>query len=68
MASKVADLAGEIQSEQADVTASHHKIPSVTTATRPGEGGGTNAAVTAVVGMLIYNTTMGIMQQYSASG
>jgi hypothetical protein len=68
MASIVAELAGEIQSEQADVTASHHKIPSVTTANRPGEGGGTNAAVTAVVGMIIYNTTMGLLQQYNTNG
>ena len=68
MASKVAEIAAEIQSEQAAVTDSHHKIPSVTTANRPGEGGGTNAAVTAVVGMIIYNTTLGIMQQYASSG
>jgi len=43
-------------------------IPSVTTANRPGESGGTNASQTATVGMIIYNTTIGIMQQYNATG
>ena len=57
MASKVADLAGEIQAEQGDITTTHHKVPSHTTANRPGESGGTNASVTAVVGMIIYNST-----------
>jgi hypothetical protein len=66
MASIVAELAGEIQSEQTDIAASHHKIPSVSTANLPGAGGGTNAAVTAVNGMLVYNTTLGMLQQYAA--
>jgi len=43
-------------------------IPSVTTANRPGESGGTNASQTATVGMLIYNSTIGMLQQYNASG
>ena len=43
-------------------------IPSVTTANRPGESGGTNASQTATVGMLIYNTTLGMLQQYNTLG
>ena len=68
MASKVADLAGEMQAEQGDITTTHHKVPTHATANRPGEGGGTNAAVTAVVGMIIYNSTTGTLQQYNAQG
>jgi len=59
----VSDLADEV-----GIEGSHHKIPSVTTANRPGESGGTNASQTATVGMIIYNTTLGTMQQYNASG
>ena len=46
------------------ITTSHHKIPSVTTANLPGAG--TNASVTAVNGMLVYNSTLGMLQQRSA--
>tara|TARA_B100000809_G_scaffold255341_1_gene293726 strand:- start:591 stop:2612 length:2022 start_codon:yes stop_codon:yes gene_type:complete len=49
-------------------TGSHIGIPSVTTANRPGESGGTNASVTAVVGMVIFNSTIGTMQQFNAQG
>ena len=41
-------------------------IPSVTTANLPGAVGGTNAAQTATNGMLVYNTTLGMLQQRSA--
>jgi len=44
-------------------TGSHIRIPSVTTANRPGESGGTNASVTPYNGMLIYNSTLEILQQ-----
>jgi hypothetical protein len=49
-------------------TGSHIGIPSVTTANRPGEVGGTNASVTAVVGMIIFNSTLGILQQFGSYG
>ena len=49
-------------------TGSHIGIPSVTTANRPGEVGGTNASVTAVVGMIIFNSTLAILQQYTSLG
>ena len=49
-------------------TGSHIGIPSVTTANRPGEVGGTNASVTAVVGMIIFNSTLGILQQFGSLG
>ena len=49
-------------------TGSHIGIPSVTTANRPGEVGGTNASVTAVVGMVIFNSTLGILQQFGSLG
>jgi len=44
-------------------TGSHIGIPSVTTANLPGASGGTNASQTATNGMLVYNSTLGIMQQ-----
>jgi hypothetical protein len=56
-----ADAVGH--SELADVTGvttTHHKIPSVTTSERD--------ALTPAVGMIIYNSTLGIMQQYNALG
>jgi len=42
-------------------------IPSVTTANLPGAVGGTNASLTATNGMLVYNSTLGMLQQ-RASG
>jgi len=45
---------------------SHVKIPTVTTANLPGAVGGTNASITAVDGMLVYNSTLGMLQQRSA--
>jgi len=50
--SKIADAVG--------IEDSYFKIPSVTTTQRD--------ALTAAVGMIIYNTTLGIMQQYNAQG
>jgi hypothetical protein len=47
-------------------SSSHVNIPSVTTANLPGASGGTNASVTATNGMLVYNTTLGMLQQYAA--
>jgi hypothetical protein len=41
-------------------------FPSVSTANLPGAGGGTNASQTATNGMLVYNTTLGMLQQRSA--
>ena len=41
-------------------------IPSVTTANLPGAAGGTNASLTATNGMLVYNSTLGMLQQRSA--
>jgi len=58
-----ADLAPDIV-----LTGGSVGIPSVTTANRPGESGGTNASQTATVGMIIYNTTTGTLQQYNAQG
>jgi hypothetical protein len=46
---------------------SNVKIPTVTTANLPGAVGGTNASITAVDGMLVYNSTLGMLQQ-RASG
>jgi hypothetical protein len=42
---------------------SHVKIPSVTTANLPGSGD--NSSITPVNGMLVYNTTVGALQQYN---
>ena len=44
---------------------SHVKIPSVTTANLPGSGD--NSSITPVNGMLVYNSTLGLLQQ-RASG
>ena len=40
-------------------------IPSVTTANLPGAVGGTNASQTATNSMLVYNSTLGMLQQYA---
>ena len=42
-------------------------IPSVTTANLPGAVGGANASISAANGMLVYNSTLGMLQQ-RASG
>ena len=59
---KLADTAVTIAKLATDtgVAADYHKIPSVTTTERN--------ALTAAVGMLLYNTTLGILQQYASSG
>jgi hypothetical protein len=44
-------------------TGSHIGIPSVTTANLPGAVGGTNASITETNGMLVYNNTLGMLQQ-----
>jgi hypothetical protein len=46
------------------IAGSHHKIPSVSTANLPGAG--VNANVPAVDGMIVYNTTLGMLQQRSS--
>ena len=43
---------------------SHVKIPTVTTANLPGAGD--NASITPVDGMLVYNSTLGMLQQRAA--
>jgi hypothetical protein len=43
------------------------QIPTDTTANRPGLGGGTLAGVTAVAGMLRYNTTTNYMEYYDGT-
>ena len=46
-------------------TGSNIGIPSVTTANLPGVAGGTNASITATVGMLAYSTTENALMQYN---
>jgi len=50
--------------DAAGLAASHHKIPSVSTANLPGSG--TNVSVTPTDGMMVYNTTLGLLQQRAA--
>ena len=52
--------AGTTEGDSFSLPGQHVKIPSVTTTQRN--------ALTAAVGMLIYNSTLGIMQQYNATG
>ena len=52
--------AGTAEGDSFSLPGQHVKIPSVTTTQRN--------ALTAAVGMLIYNSTLGILQQYNATG
>jgi len=53
-----ADLAPDIV-----LTGGSVGIPSVTTANLPGASGGDNSSITPVNGMLVYNSTLGMLQQ-----
>ena len=66
--SKIADGAisdaklstGTTEADSFNLPGQHVKIPSITTTQRD--------ALTAAVGMIIYNTTLGMLQQYNAAG